>query len=131
MLSNPFVMKKNRLVVGAMLLTLVLSMSNLSVGLCTSASDDAYTLEVARKLGPEKMIKWSFGKFLRKEDYTNPESVYIVRQYIRDELYPGDQVAFRTAVCTLGKCLEEDERYTKKQADKVVKFMLNFKPSAK
>ena len=70
------------------------------------------------------------GGGLDKDDYNDPMDVYVAQQFILS-MYPGRRDLFERAVCTLGKCLEEDGRYTKKQADKVVKFMLNFKPSAK
>ena len=127
-------MKKNKLVYGAILAAFMLNTVTMNSSYSTSSanSDEQYIFETAQRVGPEEMIRTGFKKgVLSRVDYNNPKSVYIVQQHILTQLYPNRPDLFRTAVCTLGKCLEEDGRYTKKQADKVVKFMLNFKSSVR
>ena len=128
-------MKKNKLVYGAILAAFMLNTVTLNNG--HGASDKnlsrrRYMLETAQRVGPEEMIKAGYfrGGGLDTNDYNDPKEVYITQQFILS-LYPDRPDLFRRAVCTLGKCIEEDGRYTKKQADRVVKFMLNFKSSVR
>ena len=95
----------------------------------SSSSDREYVLKAAQRLGPEEMIKAFFfkGGGLDKNDYNDPEEVYIVQQYIATQLYPGRRDLFERAVCTLGECLKESGDYTTGQVNRVVHFMLNFK----
>lgn len=91
-------------------------------------SNRQYMLETAQRVGPEEMIRAGFfrGGGLDKEDYNNPQDVYMAQQFILS-LYPGRPDLFKKAVCTLGECLKESGNYTTGQINRVVNFMLNFK----
>ncbi len=128
-------MKKNKLVYGTILIAFMLNTFTLNSGYCTPSRNlnrQQYIFEDAQNVTPEEIIRISFynGNRLYLYDYNSPKDIYLAQRVLLS-MYPDGSDSFREAVCMLGECLEEDGRYTKKQIDKVVDFMLNFRPSFK
>lgn len=119
-------MKNSKLyLVGLMTVMLcILNLTNVNASGHVSVLDKK-SREAALRIGPEKMMEFSYDDTLHKGNFTNIVDVNAVQQHIAD-LYPNRPDLYKRAVCTLGKCLEKDGRYNQKQVDKVVKYMMHF-----
>ena len=118
-------MKKSKLFFTALFAISALnaiSVSNVEAASTSTLSKQAQ--EAALKAGPEKMIRFSFKKYLYKRNYDNPQDVYAVRQHINN-LYPNRSDLQTKACCALGECLVENNRCTKDQASCIVQFMMS------
>ena len=119
-------MKKSKLFLTALFAISALNTVHVSdVEAASTSAVSSRAREAALKIGPEKMIRFEFAekRQLGNINYKSREGVSFVQKQLVD-LYPDRPDLYKRAACVIGECLNEEGKYTQKEIERVVGYIM-------